>query len=610
MLDERRQGEGPRRGGFEEGVRGGLAPLQELAEREQVDALVVPRGVEAGPPLEASHGDLGQALGHGEQGAAPEGSPEREPRDVDPRRGDLVVGVIAAEGLGLGEGLVVVEQPGPEGRERRGGGGPLGVGAADLEGALEAHLGEERVEVELPVAGGGPVPLEPVAQEATEGLADVLQDLAAALEEEHRRIEGPVDVVLVARVLAPDRGHEPRSVVVHVEPDLGPVAEPAPALPLDEGAVGEHRRGDRGQAEGHAELAQGVALVLVVKIDLHRGGAAHHVEAVGSAAGQVDLHEAVASLGDPVEVLLAGVRVEAQAKPGDAQLVGDAAKLVEVAASLGGHAVEVPPGGPGELELPAGLQGHGALAAAEGDQRAARALGLGLPAVALGEGPENGRDADGVAIAHRGPGLAEEADLLGLGADLPEAPRFLGNLKDFMEFGLALEHLILVHREGQYPNVRPASADHQPGTAETGEGGDAELLPPVGRVREEADAVGGAGGLLEEPEPQDEGAPEGGVGVGELADVEDHLGHPGLDGDVVDIEEERVEPVAGVGFVEDTLELDGVPAHHHPERIAALGARREAHGAALPGGTGTVYRAWTAMNPSAGASQSRRQPPS
>ena len=80
----------------------------------------------------------------------------REPRlrHVVPQRVALFGGPVAHHLPGLVERRLVVENAGPEGRQRRNRSPSTAVGAAHFEESLEANFGEKRCQVIGPVVGG------------------------------------------------------------------------------------------------------------------------------------------------------------------------------------------------------------------------------------------------------------------------------------------------------------------------------------------------------------------------------------------------------------------------------------------------------------------------
>ena len=411
-------------------------------------ALVLALARQPCAPGEPAGRDLEDALRRLRERRAAEARPERVLRDLRAQRGDLLVRVALGERLRLGERLVVVVDARPERGERAREVGGQRVGAAHLDGPLEPHLGEERVEVHLPVAERRAVALEAVLPEAAKGLPGVLDDLAVALDEEHRHVERPRDVVGVARAGLPHLRHEPGAVVVDVEPHLGAVAAAAPRRALVERRVREERRRDRPEPHTDAQLADRVLLAGEVVVGLHGGRAAHHVEAVLSALGEVDLHDPVASLRDPVEVGLLRERVEADAEPHEPEVVGDVADLGEVSARLRADAVHVRQRRARELELATRLERDRREPAPQRDQRTARLLGLGGPAVAIDEHVEDRLHAAParVRVVQRRARLLVDAELLGLRADAKRLLRLLRAAEDREEIVLTAERLRVVRR--------------------------------------------------------------------------------------------------------------------------------------------------------------------
>ena len=134
--------------------RVGRAPalLDERAELGEVDALVLAVLVEAPAPLEPARGDVDDALRElGERRAA-----ERGRRAFSPMAGRSASSSAAVyeavSSSAAASASLVVEDARPQRGQRADEAGRERVGAADLDRVLEAHLGEQRVEVRLPVA--------------------------------------------------------------------------------------------------------------------------------------------------------------------------------------------------------------------------------------------------------------------------------------------------------------------------------------------------------------------------------------------------------------------------------------------------------------------------
>jgi hypothetical protein len=356
------------------------------------------------------------------EGAAGEGGGEAVARDG----GAHGLPGVEAEGREAAvdevEALVVVESAEPQGREGGRVGGGHRVGAAHLQRVGEPNLREQRLQVRLPVAHRGPVAREPLGHEAPEGEVRRGEDLGVALDDKHRHVEGPADIVAEADVGRPREGQEARAVVVHVEPHRRAVRGLARAHALDHWGVGEERRHEGRQRQARAELTQGVALGGEVEIGLHRGRAAHHVEAVRAARGQVRAHDGVAGLGHPIEVVLAGEGVKADAQEGEAaHRLGQGRHLVAVLEELVVHRVGRGVRRAGELKLRAGLEGDALLAAHEHERRPAGLLGLRGPALSglhLREEPRDAGPRGAVGVAQGG-AVGEEPDALGLHPDQP-----------------------------------------------------------------------------------------------------------------------------------------------------------------------------------------------
>jgi hypothetical protein len=254
-------------------------------------------------------------------------------------------------------------------------------------------------------------------QEVAEGLPRVLDHRAVALEEEHRRVDGPRDVVREAASALEHVADQPLPRGVDVEPDLGAVAPAAEHRPLVERGVREDGGHERGETERHAERAHRRLLAGVVEVRLHGGGAAHHVEAVRAARRQVAPHDRIARLGHPGEIGLRREGVEPDAEPDQLELGGDVPQLREVPAHLHADLVDVLEGRSGQLELSAWLEGHRGASPGERDQRTAGGLVLGCPAVPLDERLEHAEDAPLALVGDGSARFRVDPELLCLSAD-------------------------------------------------------------------------------------------------------------------------------------------------------------------------------------------------
>jgi hypothetical protein len=348
--------------------------------------------------------------------------------------------------LGLGERALVVEQA----RVDRGNGHAelvaLSVASARFDRVLETRLREERVQVHPPVGERRPLALKALGQKAPEGLAGVVEHALAALEEEHAGVERPFDVVGVAEPPGfPERRDQPGARGIHVAPDLAAHALQRRAAALGKRRVGGERVHQRAQAQRDAELAERIFLVRVVEVRLHGGGAAHHVVSRVAAARQVLPHHRVTLLRHPRQLGLRRDRVEPDAQPGQAELVGHAFQLTQVFIELGGDGVQIGKRGAAQLELRARLERDRGGPARERDHRAIGGFALRRPTLAF----ERGEDArDVVRVVDRLAALGEDRELLRLGTDAPRARGLLGLPEDFEELVAVAERTLLVLGSG------------------------------------------------------------------------------------------------------------------------------------------------------------------
>src|SRR2546428_751439 len=100
----------------------------------------------------------------------------------------------------------VVEDSLEERRQGEAGGGLSRVGAAHLDVLLQPDLREERGEMQLPVGKRRPLAVEPLPDELAERHAVRRTVLLAAHHEEHRHVEGVLEVVLEPGPVLEDEG--------------------------------------------------------------------------------------------------------------------------------------------------------------------------------------------------------------------------------------------------------------------------------------------------------------------------------------------------------------------------------------------------------------------
>ena len=105
------------------------------------------------------------------------------------------------------------------------------VGAAQLDVALEAHLGEQRRQVELPVGIVARSPSKPSAMKRRNVHVLDRPVRAVAHDEEHRHVQRPLDVVAEREAGLEHERQQPAAILVGLEPDrraeaLSPVGRP------------------------------------------------------------------------------------------------------------------------------------------------------------------------------------------------------------------------------------------------------------------------------------------------------------------------------------------------------------------------------------------------
>ncbi len=147
----------------------------------------------------------------------------------------------------------VVEQSDPERRQCADPPPGPAVGAAHLHELLQPHLGKDGGEVVGPVGEGGLLAGErgeTAFEEVAEALAQRVDVSAVAVDEVHRHVERVVDIPLEPHAVLEDEGQHAGALRVGVLPDARPPGLPAVHLALEEGRIGEERRGDRLQRQG------------------------------------------------------------------------------------------------------------------------------------------------------------------------------------------------------------------------------------------------------------------------------------------------------------------------------------------------------------------------
>src|SRR5438034_10442104 len=199
----------------------GAADRELLAHPLEVDALVAPGAVEgllAAEPLLADRVELAGELDHLDTLEARE---QRLTVDVAPELEALREGPALDQVPGGLEAVLGVEHALHQRGQREHALGRLAVGGADLDVALEPHLGKERGQVQVPVVERGALPGGALGQEAAERDAGHLGPVPSAAQDEvERHVERPLDVVGEARAVAEDEGQEPAARAVGVGPDV------------------------------------------------------------------------------------------------------------------------------------------------------------------------------------------------------------------------------------------------------------------------------------------------------------------------------------------------------------------------------------------------------
>jgi len=353
--------------------------------------------VAAGKAGEAGVGDAAELDREIAEAAAAEAGAEPEAGHVAAQGLALVVRGLGGERPRGGARRRLFEQPPPERGQAAGHRHRAGVGAAHLDVALEADLGEQRREVDLPVAQRGALAAPPFGHEAAEGEAVGGAVGAVAHEEEHRHVGRPLGVVAEREPRLEREARQAAAVLVGLEPDRGAVALPFARASFDDGGRGVEGRDDRRHAVGGPDLVDGVRFAVVVEVGLHRGGHLHHVvrqPARAPVPREVVAHHRVTPLGEPVDVAERAERPVADAEQPHALGVGELAHLAHV------RGERVATGGRGrqssarQLELAARLERDAIARARKGDD---------LPVLLGGAEPARAQPAEDVDDATRPP---------------------------------------------------------------------------------------------------------------------------------------------------------------------------------------------------------------
>ena len=219
-------------------------------------------------------------------------------------------------------------------------------------------------------------------------------------------------------------------------PDVAAIGVVAAGLSLDEGRVGEQRRGDRLERQPDPHLAHHVELGLEVQIDLHGAGPDHHVEPERPPLRHVVAHDLVAALGHPRDVVPLRARVEAESDQADAELSRHLLHLGEMGVHLVAGLVDGFQRRARQFQLPARLQRDVAVRLGERDGVAV--LQHRLPAETR-QPLEQRADTPRSLIGRGFEGLQMEHELLVLGADPPVRRRLAALLQEFDQLAPVLD---------------------------------------------------------------------------------------------------------------------------------------------------------------------------
>src|SRR5690606_38052729 len=111
----------------------------------------------------------------------------------------------------------------------------LRIDAPHLDDVLEPRLGEERCKMDRPILKRRPRLAEPIPEKLPKRQMRRALNLRAAFDDEHRNIEGVLDVFSVLeRIRKGERG-DTRAIRIHMKPHIRPLAQIIAPLSLLEG---------------------------------------------------------------------------------------------------------------------------------------------------------------------------------------------------------------------------------------------------------------------------------------------------------------------------------------------------------------------------------------
>ena len=313
------------------------------------------------PPFADPQHLLGELL-HGGPLPCPAGALHLQtvPRDVLLHVEPVHRGPRRDQVLRLLQGLVVVQEPDPEGREGADHVPRAAVRPPHLQKSLQPDLREDGGQVVLPVLHRCHLARKRAQvslHEVPKGLARHVHVPTVSVHKVHGHRQGVVDILLKPKPILKDPGQVAAPVRVDVVPNPPPVGLVSVELALLDGRVGEERRCDRLQREGDPRFPYHVRLGRVVQVDLYGAAPEHHVVAKGSPGRHVGLHDVVPCLGHHRALLERRGRVETEAEKNDSLLSRNGLHLVQVALGLRASLRQGPERGTAQLQLPAGLEG-------------------------------------------------------------------------------------------------------------------------------------------------------------------------------------------------------------------------------------------------------------
>ena len=117
-----------------------------------------------------------------------------------------------------------------------------------------------------------------------------------ALDEIHRHIQRPFGIAVKAHAALEGEGDQPRTVGIGMPPDFTARRQKAGGLAVHHRRIGKQSGGNRLQGQTDPHFLDHIRFGREIEIDLHRGGAEHHIKAHRADFGHVIGHDLVTAL--------------------------------------------------------------------------------------------------------------------------------------------------------------------------------------------------------------------------------------------------------------------------------------------------------------------------